>query len=182
MKAMKHLFLTTLSLAALTIGAWAQTETPSNAAKQAPANATQPAITAADIQALKDALAAQQKQIQALQDQLQRKDQAVQQAQTTASDAAAKAAAAQAQATQLKSDVADLKTVSNTEQDNATLKNAVLTVQEPQQSTDAVQDTKINKDMEGPLTIHFKGINITPGGFIAAEFVRRSRALGADLI
>jgi hypothetical protein len=36
--------------------------------------------------------------------------------------------------------------------------------------------------MEGPLTIHFKGINITPGGFVAAEFLRRSRALGADVV
>ena len=35
--------------------------------------------------------------------------------------------------------------------------------------------------MEGPLTIHFRGINITPGGYAAAEFVRRSRALGADI-
>jgi hypothetical protein len=34
----------------------------------------------------------------------------------------------------------------------------------------------------GPArTIHFKGINITPGGYAAAEFVRRSRALSADL-
>src|ERR1700688_170251 len=35
--------------------------------------------------------------------------------------------------------------------------------------------------MEGPLTIHFRGINITPGGYAAAEFVRRSKALGADV-
>jgi hypothetical protein len=182
MKAKKHLFITTLTLAALSIGAWAQTATPSNAATQAPAAASQP-ITAADIQSLKDALAAQQKQIQALQDQLQRKDQAVQQAQTTASDAAAKAAAAQAQATQLKSDVADLKTVSSTAQDNATLKNALFTQQDLQQpATDAAQEPRINKEMEGPLTIHFKGVNITPGGFVAAEFFRRSRALGADVV
>ena len=35
--------------------------------------------------------------------------------------------------------------------------------------------------MEGPLTLHFRGINITPGGYAEAAFVRRSRALGADL-
>ena len=35
--------------------------------------------------------------------------------------------------------------------------------------------------MEGPLTIHFRGINITPGGYAAAETVRRSRALAADV-
>jgi len=32
-----------------------------------------------------------------------------------------------------------------------------------------------------PTSIHFKGVTITPGGFLAAEFVRRSRALGADV-
>jgi hypothetical protein len=33
-----------------------------------------------------------------------------------------------------------------------------------------------------PLALHYKGITITPGGFVAAEFVRRSRELGADMI
>ncbi len=32
------------------------------------------------------------------------------------------------------------------------------------------------------MSIHFKGVTITPGGFAAAEFVRRSRELGADVI
>jgi Skp family chaperone for outer membrane proteins len=191
MKATKQLFCTSLALAALSAGMWAQTDTSNAAAaKTAPATpAAQPPITAADVQALKDALAAQQKEIQALQDQLQHKDQAVQQAQTAATDAATKATdaankatAAQAQATQASSDVADLKNVSSSSssQDNATLKNAVMNVADPQQ--DAPSDQQIyNKQMEGPLTIHFKGINITPGGFAAAEFVRRSRALGADI-
>jgi len=36
--------------------------------------------------------------------------------------------------------------------------------------------------MESPvISIRFKGITITPGGFAEAAFVRRSRALGADL-
>jgi hypothetical protein len=191
MKTTKNLLLTSLTLAALTAGAWAQTQTAPNAAETKPSpNASQPAITAADIQALKDALAAQQKQIQALQQQLQSKDQAVQQAQTTASDAAAKAAAAQAQASQqvqavsdLKSDVNELKSVSSTSQDHATLHDAVLhqQEQEPVAPSEAAPDSRLAKEMEGPLTIHFKGINITPGGFAAAEFVRRSRALGADI-
>jgi Skp family chaperone for outer membrane proteins len=84
MKLNKNVFLTTLTLAALTAGAWAQTETASNAtppngyAASAPAPAPPP-VTAADIQELKAALAAQQQQIQALQAQLQGKDQALQQ-------------------------------------------------------------------------------------------------------
>ena len=83
MKLNQNLFLTALTLAALTAGAWAQTETASNAAppkgSAASASAQPSPVTAADIQELKDALAAQQQQIQALQAQLQSKDQALQQ-------------------------------------------------------------------------------------------------------
>jgi hypothetical protein len=56
------------------------------------------AVTAADVQALKDAIASQQaalaaqhQEIEALRDELHRKDQAVQQAQTAATDAVTKA-------------------------------------------------------------------------------------------
>ncbi|MHB8215850.1 MAG: hypothetical protein ACYDDS_07200 [Candidatus Sulfotelmatobacter sp.] len=136
------------------------------------------AITAADVQALKDAIASQQaalarqqQQIQELRDTLQSKDQAVRQAQAAATDASGKADAAQAQASQqqqtvgeLKSDVSDLKT---------NLLNTTMTVQETQKNVSAA--------MESPTTLHYKGITITPGGFLAAEFVRRSRALGADI-
>src|ERR1022692_203888 len=137
-----------------------------------PKKAKAAAVTAADVQPLKDALASQQaalaqqqQQIQELRDALQRKDQAVQQAQTVATDAAGKADAAQAQATsqqqtvgELKSDVSDLK---------VNLLNTTVTLQETQKSI-----------ADPPTALHYKGITITPGGFLAAEFVRRSRALG----
>ncbi|MFZ0759304.1 MAG: hypothetical protein WAM69_05075, partial [Candidatus Sulfotelmatobacter sp.] len=135
-------------------------------------------ITAADVQALKDAIAAQQaaiasqeRQIQELRDELHRKDQAVQQAQSAATDAASKADAAQAQAAQqqqavgeLKTDVSDLKT---------SVTNTAVTVQETQKNVKAALDN--------PIALHYKGITITPGGFAAAETVRRSRALGGDI-
>lgn len=170
-------FYTALALAALSTGVWAQTESGSTPAPNAP-------ITAADVQALKDALAAQQKQIQALEEKLQGKDQAIEKVQATASEAATKADAAQAQTTQLKSDVATLKNVSDTS-NSTNLQPAVMTAQEAAQSSTGQPQTDqpqtFNKEMEGPLTLHFRGINITPGGFVAAEFIRRSRALGADL-
>jgi hypothetical protein len=139
-----------------------------------PKKAKAAAVTAADVQALKDAIASQsaalaqqQQQITELRDALQRKDQAVQQAQTVATDAAGKADAAQAQATsqqqtvgELKSDVTDLK---------ANLLSTTVTIQETQKSIS-----------ESPAAIHYKGITLTPGGFVAAEFVRRSRALGGE--
>jgi hypothetical protein len=153
----------------------AQTSTApkSKKAKAAP----RAAVTAADVQALKDALASQQaalaqqgQQIQALQDALQRKDQAVQQAQTAASDAAGKADAAQAQAVQQQQTVGELKTDVTDLKSN--LRNTTVSIQETQKN--------VNAAMENPVSLHYKGITITPGGFLAAEFVRRSRALGGE--
>jgi hypothetical protein len=151
----------------------AQTSTPPK-----PKKARTTAATAAEVQALKDAVAAQQaalsaqqQEIQELRDELHHKDQAVNQVQATAADAAAKADAAQAQAsqqqatvTELKSDVTDLKTNVN---------NTALSLQETQKN--------VKEEIESPIAIHYKGITITPGGFAAAEFVRRSRALGSDI-
>ena len=154
MKRTRHVFLAALTLAALSASAWA--EDPASdapAAKPAAAAPAPPPVTAADVQALKDALAAQQLQIQALQNELHNRDQVVQHAQTIADDAAS----------------------------NARLTNAVLSQQDPPQTSNPDQQQTYDKQMEGPLTIHFRGINITPGGYAAAEFVRRSRALGADV-
>jgi hypothetical protein len=150
----------------------AQTSTPPKSKKAKPAT-----ITAADVQELKDALAAQQaalaqqqQEIQQLRDELHHKDQAVQQAQAAATDAATKADAAQTQATQqqqtvgvLTADVADLKT---------NMGNTVVALQDTQ--------TIVHNNVD-PLALHYKGITITPGGFLAGEFVRRSRALGSDI-
>ncbi len=158
----------------LTTALVAQTSKPPQPRKhKAPAT-----VTAADIQALKDALASQQaaiatqqQQIQALMDELHKKDQIVQQVQSVATDAENKATTAQAQATleqkavvDLRSDVSDLKT---------NVSNTVLSVQDTQRN--------IHEALESPLALHYKGITITPGGFAAAEFVRRSRALAADV-
>jgi hypothetical protein len=103
MKLNQNLIFTTLTMAALTAAAWAQTEIAANAASanapaaSAPAPAPPP-VTAADIQSLKDAIAAQQQQIQALQAQLQSqnqsKDQAPQPVRTAALSVAPVAAAA----------------------------------------------------------------------------------------
>jgi hypothetical protein len=142
-----------------------------------PKKAKAAAITAADVQALKDAIASQQaalaeqgKQIQELRDALQRKDQAVMQAQSAASDAAGKAATVEAQASQQQATVAELKTDMSDLKMNVT--NTALSVQETQKNVTAA--------MENPVALHYKGITLTPGGFLAAEFVRRSRALGGE--
>ena len=135
------------------------------------AAASSTAVTKADLQALKDMIATQQQQIQELQQQVQQRDAAVQQVQqqltqtqSTASDAQTKAqsAAESAKAVPaLQSEVADLKT-------NAT--STAQTLQETQKQVN-----------ESPVAIHFKGITLTPGGFVAAETSYRTRALSADV-
>lgn len=142
MKAMK-LFTAVVTLAALTASGWAQASAAGApvAKKKRKAVAVtipaEPAATAADVQALKDAIAAQQQQIQQLTRQLQEDRQAwqqaqqqAQQAQSAAADAQQKAAPVQVVADQeqstvskLSTDMADVKT---------TVTNSVVSGQEAQ--------------------------------------------------
>ncbi len=124
--------------------------------------------SAADVQALKDAVAAQQQQIQKLTEQVQQLLQIVQKTQT---DAANKAAASPTQAGQQQQSVAELK--GGAPELSTSVSNAAPAAQEGAQTP--------TSELEGPLTIRFKGLSITPGGFVAAETVRRSKALGADV-
>jgi TolA-binding protein len=129
------------------------------------------------LEEMKDAIAAQQQQIQQLQQQVQNRDQAIQtlqqqvsQAESTAQQAQQTAAAANkgevpenAEIGALQHDVADLKTVSG---------NAVNELQETQKRV---------AGLESPAAIHFKGITLTPGGFLAAETVWRPHATIGDI-
>lgn len=138
---MKTIFAFTLVplTAALLI---AQTATPHPKTKKT-AKPPEPAVTAADVQALKDALAAQQQQIQQLQQSLAQRDQAVQQAQqeaheaqTTASEARQSVAAAQASTAdkesvaKLSSDLTDVRT---------TVQSSVLNAQDEQKRVSAIE-------------------------------------------
>jgi len=127
---------------------------------------------------MKQAIDAQQQQIRQLSDLVQTRDQKIQtleqrldqsqsaamQAQTKADTAATQDVEEQQNIMALKSDVTDLKS-------NAT--SAAMTLQETQKG--------IKEAFESPLAIHFKGITLTPGGFLAAETVYRNRALGSDI-
>jgi hypothetical protein len=197
MKAMHIRFLTALFLASVTARVWAQTQVASNANPD-PHSATPaatpapPVITAADIQALKDALAAQQLEIEALKQQLQQKNNPAPslQSSTPPSIQPSAPAAVPPSATppspsdsSAKSDASDSS--SSHSQQVAELSPAVPQQQNLQnpltpESTQGAPEI-YNKQMEGPLTIRFRGIHITPGGYAAGEFVWRSRALSADM-
>ncbi len=94
----------------------------------------------------------------------------VQAAQTAAADAKQKTDATAAvvgpagsTVTKLQGDVADLK---------ATSTSLAAKVETTEQKT---------TELEHPATIHFRGIELTPGGFLAAETVNRQRAIGGDI-
>jgi hypothetical protein len=150
--------------------------TAKNTRKKAPAR-TDSAV-AAQLNQLKQAVDAEQQQIRQLSDQVQSRDQQIQQLQqrldqsqsaTTQAESKAEVASSQASAQEqavnsLKSDVADLK-------NNST--NAAVALQETQKN--------IAKQFESPAALHYKGITITPGGFVEAATVTRQRATSADI-
>ena len=180
---MKRMMAVALSMALVgsVIAAQAQqgagtATTAKSARKKTVAKTSGPAISE-QLSEMKQAIDAQQQQIKQLTDLVQNRDQKIQQleqrldqSQTVAAQAQTKVDAVAAQTaeqgqtvTALKGDVTDLKT-------GAT--SAALTLQEAQKNM---------KAMESPLALHFKGITVTPGGFLAAESVYRNRALGADI-
>jgi Putative porin len=106
--------------------------------------ASPPAVTLQDIQSLKDALAAQQQQIEQLKQEVQQKDQAwqqaqqqLQQAQSTASDAQSKATSAEAQASSSKESVVKLD--SQMADVQTTLTNTAVGTQEEQKRMSALE-------------------------------------------
>ena len=179
---MKRIMAVVLSMAlgGSVIAAQAQhgTASPTTAkrARKKTAPKTSGPTVSTQLSEMKQAIDAQQQQIKQLTDLVQSRDQKIQQleqrldqSQTVAAQAQTKAdtvatqAAEQGQTvTALKSDVTDLKT-------SAT--NSALTLQETQKSI---------KEMDSPLAIHYKGLTITPGGFLAGESYYRNRALGAE--
>jgi hypothetical protein len=122
------------------------------------------------MQQLSNQLQSRDQQIQQLQQTLQQALQALQQNQAAAAQAESKADAATSQATEqaqavtaLKTDVADMKT-------NST--NSALSLQETQKSI---------QEVGNPTAIRYKGVTITPGGFVAAETVTRTKANSSDI-
>lgn len=177
---MKRVMALSLTLLLGALAAQAQQSTTTTTAtttrRRTTATRTDPAVVN-QLNEMKQAIDAQQQQIRQLSQQIQSRDQQLQQlqqkldqSQNAASQAESKADAAASQSaeqqqtvTALKSDVTDLKA-------NST--NSAVALQETQ---------KMIHDAESPIALHYKGINITPVGFLAAETVWRAHALGADI-
>jgi hypothetical protein len=175
--------LTSLMLATALVAGQAQTATSGTTStsakattkkKAAPKKPAKPSVES-QIEQLRIDM---QNQIQGLKQQLADRDQQLQQAQQAA--AAAQAAAAQAQqaaqsnqqaltennqaVSSLQGAVTDLKT-------NST--SLVTTIQEDQ--------AKVKAAIENPTALHYKGVTLTPGGFMAGETVWRNHGTAADI-
>jgi hypothetical protein len=146
---------------------------------------------AAEIEELRQALQAQQEQFhQALQSQqeqltllkeeLAKRDRQIDEERDAAAAANSRAAEASSKATEAVNTSVAMKstadmlntTVANLSASNAVLKSAVETTKQA--------DAK-KADEEGPASIRYKGITLTPSGFIAAETVTRSHATSSDI-
>jgi hypothetical protein len=186
---MKKLAALTLSLFLVTGTALA--DTPKDADPQ-PAKATQPgkpkaakkadksdSAIAAELEELRQTLQSQQEQLTLLKEELAKRDRQIDEAREAAAAANARATEANTKATEAANTTAEVKsaavslnsTVSSLKASNEVLKTTVATEQ-----ADAKKASE-----EGPATIRIKGVNITPGGFIAAETISRTRATSADI-
>jgi TolA-binding protein len=174
---MKRVLASALLLALISLGAL-QAQTSSGGRKKKASSKAEGPSVAAQLSELRQAIEAQQQAIQSLTQQVQSRDQRIQQleqkldrSQTTATQAQSKADLVASEAAEqgktvaaLSSDVTDLKANSET---------VVLNLQETQKS--------IRERTDSPLAIHYKGVTLTPGGFLAAETVWRNRGLAADI-
>ncbi|HUC54007.1 MAG TPA: hypothetical protein VMR90_08160 [Candidatus Cybelea sp.] len=137
------------------------------------------AAIAAQLEQLRQALESQQEQLQMLKEELAKRDRQIDEAREAAAAANARAAEASTKATEAVNSTAEVKstavaldsTVSDLKASNEVLKTTVATEQ-----ADAQKSAE-----EGPTAIRFKGVTLTPGGFIAAETVYRQRAQSADI-
>jgi hypothetical protein len=182
--------LAALTLSMFLVSGTAFADTPKNADPQ-PANAApakpkaakkaekSDAAIAAQLEELRQALQSQQEQLQMLKEELAKRDRQIDEAREAAAAANARAAEASTKATEAVNSTAEVKstavalnsTVSDLKASNEVLKTTV-----------AAEQADAQKNLEeGPSTIRYKGINITPGGFLAAETVFRTRNDTSDI-
>jgi hypothetical protein len=175
MSKLKWLFIPALSL-----GLAAQT-TPAKRRTTTGRQAQAPAVTADDLQALRDALAEQQRQIQQLREELRQRDQAMQQQeqqlnqlQTSAREAQTRAGAAEGRSGQsaeslakIQSDVADIKL-------NQT--NAAVSTQEDQKRTSALEGLVNRFRLSGDVRVRYENFFQTYDGCTALVCPDRHRA------
>jgi len=183
--------LAALTLSMFLVSGTAFADTPKNADSQ-PATAAQPAkpkaakkaessnaAIAAQLEELRQTLQSQQEQLQMLKEELARRDRQIDEAREAAAAANARATEASTKATEAVNTTAEAKSEAvslNSSVSALKASNEVLKTTVAKEQADAKK-----AEEAGPPAIKYKGINITPVGFIAAETVFRQRATSGDI-
>jgi hypothetical protein len=188
-EAMKKLASLALSLFLLTGTAFADSpkDSPKDAPKEAAATAAKPAAAnaatkttaelAAQMEELRQALIAQQEQLQMLKEELAKRDRQIDEAREAAAFANARATEANTKAVEAVTTSAEVKST-------ATALNSTVTSMAASNAAvvnSSALATSGQQEEKGPTTIRFKGISITPGGFIEAATVNRQRSISGDI-
>src|SRR6266571_2601288 len=186
---MKKLAAFTLSI--FLVSGTALADTPKDAEAQ-PTKGAQPAkpkaakkaqmpesAIAAQLEELRQAVQSQQEELQLLKEELAKRDRQIDEAREAAAAANARAAEASSKAAEAVNTTAEVKSAAvslNSTVGDLKASNEVV------KTTLAKEQAAAQKAAEeGPSTIHYKGINLTPGGFIEAATVFRNRATSGNI-
>jgi hypothetical protein len=185
---MKKLAALTLSLFLTSGIAFADSpkdaDAAATAAKKAPSEKAKESdksnsAIAAEIEELRQTLQSQQEQLQLLKQELAKRDRQIDEAREAAAAANSRASEASVKATEAVTTSAAARSASAALGNNAVVSTAgdpIVT----QQGSDP-KDPKSKPTEDGPGSIRYKGVTLTPGGFIAAETVYRTRATSSDI-
>jgi len=155
---------------------------PKAAAKKA---AKTDAEIAAELDELKQAMQAQQEELELLKEELSKRDKQIDEAREAAAAANARASEASTKAVEAVNASAEAKSneatltssVTDLKASNAALTSTVNTVA----ATTNAGGSNPQKTEDGPAAIKFKGITLTPGGFVEAATTTRQRATSSDI-
>ena len=182
---MKKLAALTLSLFLTSGIAFADSPKDSDAqpANSAPGKAKESRKTdksdsaiAAEIEELRQTLQSQQEQLQLLKEELGKRDRQIDEAREAAAAANSRATEANLKASEAVTTSSAARTASEAITSNVTANSAIVA-----QGAADPKDPKSKPTEDGPGSIRYKGVSLTPGGFIAAETVFRTRAASADI-
>lgn len=199
---MKTLAALTLSLFLVSVPAFA--DSPKDADPDAPApakagNSAKPrgpkvakkgersnAEFAAELDELRQAVQAQQEQLQLLREELAKRDRQIEEARESAAAANARAAEATNKAVEASTKAAEAANSSAEVKTTAASLNTTVSALKTSNDALATAAAKAQADAQkaeetGPVSIKYKGVTVAPGGFLEFAGVYRTRATSADI-
>jgi hypothetical protein len=157
-------------------------DTPKDADAQPAKTAATPATAtktnaeiAAEMEELRQALQAQQEQLALLKEELAKRDREIEAAREAAASANSRATDANTKATEAVATSTAAKSSADT------LNTTVASMAASNAAVNSLAGSQGMDDEKGPLAIRFKGITLTPGGFVEAATIDRQRALSSDI-